>query len=148
MYKAMLRCIMYGSLVLVASSQDGYGVAGQSTEIFYEGPEIERKVLERLHALPFEDGILARVARNQSKVPQCPRFNQLLGEGSPSKIDKTEKKLVPTYSNLSTGGPGKGPPLLWAFHLAISGGCISHAPPGGWLGGVGASQPYLMFDPV
>ncbi|CAJ1403252.1 unnamed protein product [Effrenium voratum] len=39
-------------------SHDGvrtaYGVAGQSTEIFYEGPEIERKVLERLHALPFE----------------------------------------------------------------------------------------------
>ncbi|CAJ1403253.1 unnamed protein product [Effrenium voratum] len=37
--------------------EDGYGVAGQSTEIFYEGPEIERKVLERLHALPFEDGL-------------------------------------------------------------------------------------------
>ena len=35
-----------------------------------------------------------------------------LGEGSSTKIDKTEKtkenkRLVPTYSNLSTGGPSR-----------------------------------------
>ena len=28
--------------------EDSYGVVGHDTEIFYEGPEIERKVLERL----------------------------------------------------------------------------------------------------
>ena len=35
----------------------------------------------------------------------CPFFNPFFGwEGSPTKIDY-RKKLVPTYSNLSTGGP-------------------------------------------
>lgn len=34
-----------------------YGVVGQATEIFYEGPAIERKVLQRLQLVPYEDGL-------------------------------------------------------------------------------------------
>lgn len=35
--------------------ENSYGVVGHDTEIFYEGPEIERKVLERLQLIPFEE---------------------------------------------------------------------------------------------
>lgn len=37
-----------------------YGVVGKDTEIFYEGPAIERKVLEKLHVLPMRDGLPER----------------------------------------------------------------------------------------
>uniref|UniRef100_A0A7S4VNV4 Uncharacterized protein n=2 Tax=Alexandrium monilatum TaxID=311494 RepID=A0A7S4VNV4_9DINO len=37
--------------------EKSYGVVGRETEIFYEGPAVERKVLERLQLLPFEDGL-------------------------------------------------------------------------------------------
>lgn len=37
--------------------EKAYGVVGQSTEIFYEGPPVERQVLERLQLLPFEEGL-------------------------------------------------------------------------------------------
>lgn len=40
--------------------EKSYGVAGQATQIFYEGPAIERKVLERLQLVPFEDGLPER----------------------------------------------------------------------------------------
>ena len=40
--------------VVGVQPEDSYGVVGSETEIFYEGPEIERKVLERLQLLPFE----------------------------------------------------------------------------------------------
>ena len=43
--------------VVGVQPEDSYGVVGHSTEIFYEGPEIERKVLERLQLLPFEEGL-------------------------------------------------------------------------------------------
>lgn len=35
----------------------GYGVVGQATIVYYEGPPIEREVLTRLHVLPFEEGL-------------------------------------------------------------------------------------------
>eukprot|EP00419_Tripos_fusus_P037309 CAMPEP_0172765080 /NCGR_PEP_ID=MMETSP1074-20121228/178564_1 /TAXON_ID=2916 /ORGANISM="Ceratium fusus, Strain PA161109" /LENGTH=284 /DNA_ID=CAMNT_0013599963 /DNA_START=24 /DNA_END=875 /DNA_ORIENTATION=+ len=34
-----------------------YGVVGQATEIFYEGPAIERRVLQRLQVVPYEVGL-------------------------------------------------------------------------------------------
>lgn len=37
--------------------EDSYGVVGKMTEIFYEGPAIQRKVLQRLQVVPFEDGL-------------------------------------------------------------------------------------------
>lgn len=43
--------------VVGVQPEDSYGVVGSETEIFYEGPEIERKVLERLQLLPFEEGL-------------------------------------------------------------------------------------------
>ena len=43
--------------VVGVSPEDSYGVVGSETEIFYEGPEIEWKVLDRLQLLPFEQGL-------------------------------------------------------------------------------------------
>mmetsp|Transcript_18066 Transcript_18066/g.56595 ORF Transcript_18066/g.56595 Transcript_18066/m.56595 type:complete len:286 (+) Transcript_18066:3-860(+) len=45
--------------VLGVLPEGSYGVVGQSTQIFYEGPPIERKVLERIQLLPYEDGLPA-----------------------------------------------------------------------------------------
>ena len=40
----------------------------------------------------------------RSPSARCPFTVSFLGEGSPTKIDY-RKKMVPTYSSLSTGGP-------------------------------------------
>ena len=44
-------------------------------------------------------------------VPQLGALSHpFLGEGSPTKINH-RKQFVPTYSNIFTGGPRKGPTL-------------------------------------
>ncbi|CAE8602150.1 unnamed protein product, partial [Polarella glacialis] len=43
--------------VISVEPKDSYGVVGQATDIFYEGPAIERKVLDRLQLVPFELGL-------------------------------------------------------------------------------------------
>ncbi|CAK0823799.1 unnamed protein product, partial [Prorocentrum cordatum] len=40
--------------------EDSYGVVGRMTEVYYEGPAIQRKVLHRLQVVPFEDGLPER----------------------------------------------------------------------------------------
>ena len=51
-------------------SEDSYGVVGHNTEIFYEGPEIERKVLERLQLLPYEDGLPEKYRPNKLSLDE------------------------------------------------------------------------------
>lgn len=46
--------------VVGAEPEGTYGVVGEATTIFYEGPPVERKVLERLHLLPYEDALPER----------------------------------------------------------------------------------------
>ena len=46
---------------------------------------------------------------NLGPPARCPSLPLFWLGGFPTKIDKTEKHLVPTYSNLSTGGPGNVP---------------------------------------
>ena len=58
--------------VVGVQPEDSYGVVGSETEIFYEGPEIERKVLERLQLLPFEQaGVDQHVVQSLRVVIAC-----------------------------------------------------------------------------
>ena len=56
--------------VVGVQPEDSYGVVGHSTEIFYEGPEIERKVLQRLQLLPFEDGLPEKYRPNKLSLDE------------------------------------------------------------------------------
>ena len=58
----------------------------------------------------FESLVLERTWETTEELPKPPLgppavpFYPFLGDNSPTKIDKTEKRWYP-YSNLSTGGP-------------------------------------------
>eukprot|EP00927_Polykrikos_kofoidii_P062030 TRINITY_DN56858_c0_g1_i1.p1 TRINITY_DN56858_c0_g1~~TRINITY_DN56858_c0_g1_i1.p1 ORF type:complete len:309 (+),score=50.69 TRINITY_DN56858_c0_g1_i1:70-927(+) len=43
--------------VIGVSPDKSFGVVGKNTEVFYEGPPIERNILGRLHLVPYEDGL-------------------------------------------------------------------------------------------
>lgn len=57
--------------VVGVQPEDSYGVVGHNTEIFYEGPEIERKVLERLQLIPFEEGLPDKYRPNKLSLDEA-----------------------------------------------------------------------------
>lgn len=58
--------------------EKSYGVVGQATEIFYEGPAIERKVLQRLQVVPYEDGLPERYRPTRLSLDEAALISDFL----------------------------------------------------------------------
>lgn len=100
-----------------------YGVVGQQTVVFYEGPPIERKVLQRLHLLPYEDGLPEKYRPSKLQLDEKgllsdyikPYFEQrslvVSATSEPIEIDGVRFKIVSCRPS-EGGGVGKDTELV------------------------------------
>lgn len=58
--------------------EKSYGVVGQATEIFYEGPAIERKILQRLQVVPYEEGLPERYRPTRLSLDEAALLSDFL----------------------------------------------------------------------
>mmetsp|Transcript_35529 Transcript_35529/g.99813 ORF Transcript_35529/g.99813 Transcript_35529/m.99813 type:complete len:294 (-) Transcript_35529:14-895(-) len=121
----------------------GYGVVGRETQLFYEGPAIERKVLDLLHMLPYEEGLPERYRPSKLSLDDegllkdyvRPHFEQRsspVAVGDSVEIGGLTFKVV-TCRPASGGGVGqdtqlvcKGMALKKAFDPPARAGAAGH----------------------
>eukprot|EP00929_Paragymnodinium_shiwhaense_P027113 TRINITY_DN15990_c0_g1_i2.p1 TRINITY_DN15990_c0_g1~~TRINITY_DN15990_c0_g1_i2.p1 ORF type:complete len:234 (+),score=64.51 TRINITY_DN15990_c0_g1_i2:462-1163(+) len=102
--------------VVGVQPENTHGVVGKNTEVFYEGPAIERKVLERLHLLPFEAGLPDRYRPTRLTLDDKglvrdyvrPHFEQRSAEVAPGEIIDIKGVSFKVIACRPTDGGGVG----------------------------------------
>lgn len=99
-----------------------FGVVGQATTVFYEGPPIDRKVCERVQLLPYEDGLPERYRPTKLTLNEKgllsdylkPYFEQRSAQvatGDALEINGARFKVIATRPS-DGGGVGKDTELV------------------------------------